>query len=118
MFSYPSDVATTEFGFRGGDTRRVSTSGLTSGPVHPDRKTGADQFCHIIDSMLCRQCGTEIADKAIICYRCGAATTDPVRRPVEVRRRRRLAPLILLILILLILLVLGGVYLGLIALPV
>lgn len=37
--------------------------------------------------MQCRQCGTEIADKAIICYRCGAATTDPVRRPVPVKRR-------------------------------
>ena len=38
--------------------------------------------------MQCRHCGTEIADKAIVCYRCGAATTDPVRRPVPVRRRR------------------------------
>ena len=24
----------------------------------------------------CRNCGTEIADKALICYRCGTATTD------------------------------------------
>jgi len=24
----------------------------------------------------CRQCGTEIADKALICYRCGRSTTD------------------------------------------
>jgi len=31
--------------------------------------------------MNCRQCGTEIADKAIICYKCGAATTDPVHQP-------------------------------------
>jgi hypothetical protein len=29
--------------------------------------------------MQCRQCGTEIAEKAIVCFRCGAATTDPVR---------------------------------------
>jgi hypothetical protein len=35
--------------------------------------------------MHCRSCGTEIADKAIICYRCGAGTTDPVRKPVPVR---------------------------------
>lgn len=35
--------------------------------------------------MICRTCGTEIADKAIVCYRCGTATTDPVRRPVPVR---------------------------------
>jgi uncharacterized membrane protein YvbJ len=38
--------------------------------------------------MRCRQCGTEIADKAIVCYRCGAATTDPVRQPVRVTKRR------------------------------
>lgn len=31
--------------------------------------------------MICRTCGTEIADKAIICYRCGTPTTDPVRQP-------------------------------------
>ncbi len=57
--------------------------------------------------MICRSCGTEIADKAIICYRCGAATTDPVRKPVAIRTRRgRLVPLVLLVL-----LVLLGVYL-------
>ena len=39
--------------------------------------------------MQCRNCGTEIADKAIVCYRCGAGTTDPVRAPVPVRPRRR-----------------------------
>lgn len=38
--------------------------------------------------MICRQCGTEIADKAIVCYRCGRATTDPVRKPAQIRRRR------------------------------
>ena len=27
--------------------------------------------------MVCRQCGTEIAAKAIICYKCGAATASP-----------------------------------------
>jgi uncharacterized membrane protein len=36
--------------------------------------------------MKCRQCGTEIADKAIVCYRCGTATTEakfkaPAPRP-------------------------------------
>ena len=58
--------------------------------------------------MICRSCGTEIADKAIVCYRCGAATTDPVRKPVEIRTRRgRLAPLIALIVM-----VLVAIYLG------
>lgn len=37
--------------------------------------------------MLCKHCGTEIADKAIVCYRCGAGTTDPVRQPVALNRR-------------------------------
>ena len=36
--------------------------------------------------MQCRNCGTEIADKAIVCYRCGAATTDPVRKPAPIGR--------------------------------
>jgi uncharacterized membrane protein YvbJ len=26
--------------------------------------------------MQCRKCGTEIADKALICYKCGTATTE------------------------------------------
>ena len=38
--------------------------------------------------MRCRQCGTEIAEKAIVCYRCGAATTDPVRKPAPARPTR------------------------------
>jgi hypothetical protein len=35
----------------------------------------------------CRQCGTEIADKAIICFRCGAPTSDPRVPPPGARRR-------------------------------
>jgi hypothetical protein len=27
--------------------------------------------------MTCRSCGTEIADKALVCYRCGTATSEP-----------------------------------------
>ena len=38
--------------------------------------------------MQCNNCQTEIDDKALICFRCGAATTDPVRRPVEMAPRR------------------------------
>ena len=37
--------------------------------------------------MLCRRCGTEIADKALICYRCGAATSEPRVPPPAARRR-------------------------------
>lgn len=39
--------------------------------------------------MQCRSCGTEIADKAIVCFRCGAGTSDPVRKPAPPARRGR-----------------------------
>jgi zinc ribbon protein len=58
--------------------------------------------------MICRNCGTEIADKAIVCYRCGTATTDPVRKPAAVRSRR--SPL--LSFVALVLLALLALYLG------
>jgi uncharacterized membrane protein YvbJ len=31
--------------------------------------------------MQCRSCGTEIADKALICYKCGTATTEAKYQP-------------------------------------
>ena len=58
--------------------------------------------------MTCKQCGTEIADKAIVCFRCGAATTDPVRKAVPVRPRRRLLPSVLSAVVLL----LAALYMG------
>ena len=39
--------------------------------------------------MICRSCGTEIADKALICFRCGAATTEAKFRPAPVTKRTR-----------------------------
>ena len=58
--------------------------------------------------MICKQCGTEIADKAIVCYRCGTATTEPLRKASQLPRRGgTVVPLIGLIL-----LVLLGLYLG------
>ena len=45
--------------------------------------------------MTCRFCQTDIADNALICYRCGRATTDPKVKPpsegsiFEHRRRSR-----------------------------
>lgn len=58
--------------------------------------------------MICRTCGTEIADKAIVCYRCGTPTTDAVRKPAQLPRRGGN----LVSLIGLVLLVLLGLYLG------
>jgi uncharacterized membrane protein YvbJ len=33
--------------------------------------------------MKCRSCGTEIADKALICYKCGTATTEAKYQPYK-----------------------------------
>ena len=40
--------------------------------------------------MKCRQCGTEIADKAIVCYRCGTATAEAKFKAPVGRRPRSL----------------------------
>lgn len=39
--------------------------------------------------MKCRQCGTEIADKALICFRCGAAVQDAVHQPYVAPKKKR-----------------------------
>jgi len=58
--------------------------------------------------MICKQCGTEIADKAIVCYRCGIGTTEPVRKAVEIRRSRgRVVPIVVLAVLALLALLLG-----------
>ncbi len=36
--------------------------------------------------MVCRSCGTEIADKALICFRCGTATSEPRIAPPRAGR--------------------------------
>jgi len=42
--------------------------------------------------MICRHCGTEIADKAIVCFRCGTATSDPKVTPPSAAPRRSRVP--------------------------
>jgi hypothetical protein len=56
--------------------------------------------------MICKYCGTEIADKALICYRCGNATTEPrIKPPAEgplfERPRRSRMPVVIAVLIVL-----------------
>jgi uncharacterized membrane protein YvbJ len=57
--------------------------------------------------MICKHCGTEIADKAMICYRCGNATTEPRVKPpsqgplFERPRRSRMPVVAIVVLILL-----------------
>jgi hypothetical protein len=51
--------------------------------------------------MVCRQCGTEIADKALICFRCGTATTEPRVTPPSGRRpQASRGPLVLALVVL------------------
>jgi uncharacterized membrane protein YvbJ len=62
--------------------------------------------------MICTHCGTEIADKALICYRCGHATTEPRIKPPESgsvfdRPRRRRPSMTSLVIVLVALLVLA-----------
>jgi hypothetical protein len=49
--------------------------------------------------MKCRNCGTEIADKALICYRCGTATTEPRIQPPAPAKRRGVLPLVIALVI-------------------
>ena len=56
--------------------------------------------------MICKFCGTEIADKALICYKCGNATTEPrIKPPADGplfdRPRRSRLPVVIIVLIVL-----------------
>jgi hypothetical protein len=62
--------------------------------------------------MRCRKCGTEIADKALICFRCGAATTDPVFAPPSAAKRRTGRPNLLVTVLALGLLAMFALYMG------
>jgi uncharacterized membrane protein YvbJ len=61
--------------------------------------------------MLCRNCGTEIADKALICYRCGTPTTEAKHQPARLGARRRRPPVLLLILVLVLLSIIAAYFL-------
>lgn len=52
--------------------------------------------------MICRSCGTEIADKALICYRCGVATSERRITPPGERPRRGPLPVVLTVLLIII----------------
>lgn len=59
-------------------------------------------------SMICKSCGTEIADKALICYRCGQATFEAKRKPPPPPARGRG----LMTVVALVILILGALFLG------
>jgi len=60
--------------------------------------------------VICKHCGTEIADKALICYRCGTATTDATHK-APAPRRSPAARNLVIVLILLALAVMAALYL-------
>ena len=60
--------------------------------------------------MQCRNCGIEIADRALICYRCGTATTEAKYKPAVVpggERRRRRTPLVVAVIVIALLLLIA-----------
>ena len=60
--------------------------------------------------MQCRNCGTEIADKALICYRCGTATTEAKFKPAQLPAGRSSRTSWLLVAVVLVLLALAAFY--------
>ena len=58
--------------------------------------------------MKCRECGTEIADKALICFRCGTAVTEAVTKPYVATRKKR--PLVVYVVFAIILLIAATLY--------
>ncbi len=73
--------------------------------------------------MKCKHCGTDIADKALICYKCGNATTEPrIKPPAEeslfAEPRGSRVPIVVIVIILVLLALLGAWELGYVHLPV
>jgi len=68
--------------------------------------------------MICKYCETEIADKALICYRCGHATTEPrIKPPSEGslfdRPRRSRFPIVAIVIVIVVLTLLAVWFFGL-----
>jgi len=62
--------------------------------------------------MQCRKCGAEIAEKALICYRCGTATTEAKYQPAPLPGRSSRRRTLLVTVVIIILLVLLALYFG------
>ena len=67
--------------------------------------------------MKCTNCNNEIADKALICYRCGQATTAPrIKPPAErslfERPRKSRWPLVVVVIVIIALVLLGWLFSG------
>ncbi len=53
--------------------------------------------------MKCRECGTEIAEKALICFRCGASVQEAVHKPYVATKKKR--PMIVYVIFLVLVLI-------------
>jgi len=62
--------------------------------------------------MQCRNCGAEIADKALICYRCGTSTTEAKYKPAMAPRRGNSPSSLIVSVLAVALLVLLALYMG------
>ena len=61
--------------------------------------------------MVCRNCGTEIADRALICYKCGTATTEAKYKAptggIHVREKRSPRKMVIIFIVLALLVLLA-----------
>jgi len=62
--------------------------------------------------MRCRNCGAEIADKALICYKCGTATTEAKYQPARLSSRSSSSRTLVVTVVILVLLLLLALYFG------
>ena len=62
--------------------------------------------------MQCRSCGATIADKALICYRCGTATTEAKYQPATPGRPSSSSRTLITTVIVIALMVLLALYLS------
>jgi len=74
--------------------------------VSPNLNVPEARSLELYARMICKYCGTDISDKALICYRCGNATTEPrIKPPAEgpLFERPRRSPLPILIVVVIVL---------------
>jgi hypothetical protein len=60
--------------------------------------------------VICRNCGTEIADRALICFRCGTATTEAKYKPHVASRKPPSTASLVATLIVVLALIAGALY--------
>ncbi|HUR21874.1 MAG TPA: hypothetical protein VMZ90_13755 [Vicinamibacterales bacterium] len=49
--------------------------------------------------MTCRSCGTTIAAKAIVCYKCGTPTMETPVRAARAKPRRKILPYVAIVVV-------------------